>query len=135
MVDVARLRKGLEYIAAHPKEHNQATWAADTLCGSTKCLGGTVLNQAGYGFIVKHDAHSCGMYIASIDRYITQDVLTHVMYVLDPDTNDEVFAGDAARELLGLTEEQAEALLYQTVTIDDLYRVANEITNGEIEIP
>ncbi len=116
MIDVARLRKGLEFALAHPEEHDQASWAERTVCGTTMCLAGTVVAQAGYTLRWNPGATTSG-------------------YAHHPETGAAVSIPDEARDLLGITSAQATRLFLDAETIDDLYAVANDITDGEIEIP
>lgn len=39
----ALLRRTLEYIEAHPEEHDQRHWAQRTACGTTMCIAGTAV--------------------------------------------------------------------------------------------
>ena len=115
MTDVARLRKALEYAHAHPELHYQGEWAMKTACGTTMCLAGTVAWQAGYRFIWMSDNSAAE--------------------VRGPD-GDVESVESAAWRLLDLDSSyQANALFYEAGNIENLYWAANEITDGEIEIP
>jgi hypothetical protein len=130
MIDVARLRKGLEFAHAHPEEHDQSSWAekyaVDTTCGTTMCLAGTVVFQAGYNFnwpdFTDGELAKRGGIVATGSA-------------VDPKTGEVVEIEDKARELLGLDPLQAGELFYTADTIQELYRFANRFTDGEIEIP
>ncbi len=116
MIDVARLRKGLEFALAHPEEHDQSSWAERTVCGTTMCLAGTVVVQAGYTLLWQPGATTSG-------------------YARHPKTGARVPVPTQARDLLGITSAQATRLFLDSETIDELYVAANDITDGEIEIP
>lgn len=109
-VNTAVLRKALEFITAHPGEWDQDFWAQRTDCGTTYCLAGTVAVQQGYE--------------------LSFDDVGGASQV----TTGEGIADVAEREL-GLTEAQADELFIESDTLRDLYRVARDITNGEIEVP
>ena len=115
--NVPLLRKTLEHITAHPEEWDQTVWMrnnAETACGTAGCPAGTALAIQGYEFeygnLYSNQAH----HIAGGDR---------------------VFIGEVAAKELGLDEFQAEELFDSVNSLRDLWALANEITDGEIEIP
>lgn len=135
-MDVARLRKGLEFIAAHPEEHNQATYAAQSVCGTTMCLAGTIVHQAGYTFKMEHYGNEPrAARLRSRMGFVEQWVTGAAHLAVNPDTEETVQIGLEARRLLGMSEHDSDRLFHEAITVRHLYRVANEVTGGEIEIP
>jgi hypothetical protein len=116
-VDVPRLRKELEYVTAHREQWLQGTWIHRTACGTVGCLAGNTTLNAGYvpAFTGRKYA------VTSFVR------LAH--------EHDERLIVDVAAEVLGLDDYQANALFAATNSLYDLWKIASEITNGEIEVP
>jgi hypothetical protein len=111
MIDVARLRKELEYITAHPEEWDQSTWGRRTTrsCGTVACLAGnTVL-------------HADEEVVWELGRMIG--------------VNDGQSIPERARELLGLNEVEAEDLFAGGNSLRMLWRMASRFTDGEIQVP
>lgn len=127
-IDVPLLRKELEHITAHPERWNQSTWGKQTECGTVACLAGNAVihNYPVESLIwqtrkfVKYDG----------TRMETLTALDGVTINCLPYSVHEV-----ARDLFGLTEDQAGAMFSATNTLSDLWEYANQITNGEIEVP
>jgi hypothetical protein len=119
MTDVARLRKTLEFIHAHPEEHNQQYWAVKRSCGTTMCLGGTVVHQAGYK--LQWQQVSSNMKAATM--------------AVHPATGEIVNIEDEAADLLRIDHDDVQMLFHRSESIGDLYTVARDITRGEIAIP
>lgn len=102
------IRKEIEWAEGHPEEWKQDGWAEETDCGTTCCIAGHTVLDAGYQ--------------------------------LDWDNGRAATTGGrrikmVAAELLGLTEDQAGLLFWGTNDIGTLYRVASQLTNGEVEVP
>jgi hypothetical protein len=131
MTDVARLRKALEFDHAHPEEHDQSMWAMQTDCGTTMCLAGTVLAQAGYEFIFIPDS-TVG--VRNEHGLIRTLKAPAALCARSPEGRHVVISTEAAR-LLGISSLQADDLFHESHNIRELYETAHEITNGEIEIP
>lgn len=114
-IDVPLLRKELEYITAHREHWNQGTWlnAADTSCGTVGCLAGNTLLHTG-----------------NVECYSV--VETRKVYYTPI---GQWSWGWEAKKVLGLSICQADHLFYEHNTLHDLWRLANEYTSGEIEIP
>jgi hypothetical protein len=120
-IDVARLRKELEYVTAHRDEHEQRFWAVRRPgCGTSHCLAGTVVMHEGLALDWKP--------------------------ITDPgsewhgaDSARRVADGrdirDAARDLLGITTFEADALFFAENDLHTLWCVAEHITRGEITLP
>jgi hypothetical protein len=123
------LRKALEHITAHPEEWDQDQWAArGIVCGTSCCLAGTIALQQGYAF----DFHPIGGGQASAS-YATKDGLSaYIPYA-------------AAAELLGCRVEDIRggvaeypairAMFRGTNDLGTLWRHANALTDGEIQVP
>lgn len=130
-IDVPRLRKELEYITAHPEEWRQGEWlwrvpvdeevptwrVVDKLdemqCNTFGCLAGNTVLHAG-------------------DKIKWQGQ-TSTMVVNEDDFLKPI--SQRARELLGLTKDQANDLFAGTNSLAAMWRMANSFTNGEIEVP
>lgn len=83
-----------------------------TACGTACCIAGKIALDAGYR--------------PSYDTGAT--ALVDV-------AGQQRMVGDVAAELLGTTYRMVENLFYGHNTIYDLYRIAGELTGGEIEMP
>jgi len=122
MINVPLMRKVLEYIEANPEEHDQATWGhkrdGDPLrgewCGTVACMAGhTVLLTAN-------------------PEIKSQWVFGYLEVYVNGERKG--IAKTAAGEL-GLDEKQKDRMFHQAETREDLWRMAHEFTDGEIEIP
>lgn len=118
VVDAPRLRKELEYVTAHRDRWLQGAWIQSTPCGTVGCLAGNTVMNAGY------QPHFDG------DRATTQ-------FVRDDAASpaSERHVADVAADLLGLDTLQANQLFAATNSLYELWAIASEFTNGEIEIP
>lgn len=143
-IDVPLLRKALEHVTAHPEDWCQSYWITRsfvfdgitykgekaskawgwltdeqekqvTWCGTTACLAGTVAVTLLGG---KPHKGLSDLITAQVD--------------LDGEVHD---VEEVARTTLGLTMDQAAWLFRAGNTLGELWRIANEFTNGEIEIP
>lgn len=116
VVDVARLRKELEFITAHRERWDQRTWLQRTVCGTVGCLAGNAVLNAGYvpmfhieesdatGWVVNAESQQCSV-------------------------------REAARRLFGLTPEQSEKLFSPFNSLRGLWLIAEQLTDGEIQVP
>jgi hypothetical protein len=124
MINVPLLRKELEYITAHPEEHDQLIWLrnrfeGENRCGTAGCLAGNAVLHAGRveGWTdVKYDGRK---YVVGPTRYF-------------PSGGSWT---DVGAELFGLNTDQAIDLFDETNTLRRMWRLANRFTYGEIEIP
>lgn len=117
MINVPLLRKTLEYITAHPEEWDQAYWGTrvinDNACNTSHCL-------AGHAVVLNGD---------------------QVLWSGDDDTEFANFIASGqliqvrAEHLLGLAPPEARALFSHNNSLYRLWKIANRLTNGEIEIP
>jgi hypothetical protein len=101
MPNFKKLDKVTSYIRKHPEEHSQRNFLVkdkNSPCGTTACLAGTaVLLEPGYT-------------VRWNDHYDEPAVI-------DPFQN-QVTVSEAAREILGLTWDQAHDLFYAVVHND-----------------
>lgn len=109
-INAPLLRKVLDHITAHPEEWDQTDWASMTSCGTACCVAGHAAVMTGH----TPDFRGYGS--------------THV-------TSDGRYICDVAREELRLEHWQADDLFAVCYTLKDLWRIASEFTDGEIEIP
>ncbi|GGM55882.1 hypothetical protein GCM10012275_28780 [Longimycelium tulufanense] len=119
-INVPLLRKALKHVTARPEEWDQSTWAFRTSCGTVYCLAGHIATMAGW----KPEWNS--LWEA---RVFTKDGARR-------------FAPDVAAEALGVDErtslvnvENNEYLFAAGNSLDDLWRIASKLTDGEIEVP
>lgn len=116
-INVPLLRKLLEHITAHPDEWDQQTWGRESqqsACGTALCVAG-------------HAAHSLG------HPLVWDKAANYVAHCL---VDGEVRSiPSVATHALGLSNRDAAHLFSGGNTLADLWRLANEMTNGEIEIP
>jgi hypothetical protein len=117
-IDVALLRKELEYVTAHRDQWEQREWIARHYCGTTGCLAGNVVLNAGYRPSWKSNDASSAAYVTLPD---------------DPHVVRSVRG--VARDLLGLDEEQSNVMFASHNTLHDLWQLAAELTDGAIRVP
>jgi hypothetical protein len=119
-VNVPLLRKVLEYITEHREQHRQDIWITQReSCGTAGCL-------AGWAVV-----------LADLDVDWSTDGCFGTEYLVDGRDIAVV-----AAELIGVENPRTlkwadwdEHLFNQNNTLADLWRIANELTDGEIEIP
>jgi hypothetical protein len=113
-------RKVLEYIEAHPEEHDQNSWAVKKMsCGTTMCYAGTTLSLAGYQLLWEK--------LLNGDFAATE--------AQNPRTGEIVSIEEEAAKLLDLTSWEANRLFFEFGNVAHLYEIVNHITDGEVEIP
>lgn len=109
-VNIDRLRSELEFVAQNRHLWDQEEWIHRSECGTYACLAGwTVLHEP--GIQIPADQQGCWI----------QERRTSV--------------GTLAMDILGLNEEDAAELFHATNTIEDLWRIASDITDGAIQAP
>lgn len=108
-IDHVRLRGVLEWLDAHPEAYDQTVYARRTPCGTAACLGGWTVVLGGIEL-----------------RWPLLDGAA-VLRTLDGE-----WIPDAAQRLLGLNSRDADWLFGPDNTIDDLWRIAGEITHGAV---
>lgn len=122
-VNVELLRKVLEHITAHPEEWRQEEWATATKCGTAFCLAGHVALTVG------HEINFDGGQTIWDQPGVR--------------STDSVAGGrriaDVAADALGIDAFAAAkgrgGLFYPHNTLADLWRIAGELTDGEIVAP
>lgn len=124
MIDVPLLRKVLDFVTEHPEVHDQNIWAEKSPCGTSCCLAGHTVLMTGHEIDWREDGNGSGEYGA--DRVKTPIVVKGMR-------TDQI--SNVAGHELGLDSDQKETLFIDSETVEDLWRAANEFTNGEIEIP
>lgn len=129
-VDVAALRAALDYVTDHPHRWRQSTWLHRTWCGTTGCLAGNVVLNAGYRpYWDRYDRARSVTSFVEVDptgpdrRYALHDVRTGAWFA---------DVGDVARRLLGLTGPEAACLFAPFNTLDDLWSLAGRLTDGRV---
>lgn len=118
-IDVDLLRDRLEYVTAHPEEHDQGWWGVKRGCGTAYCIAGHVVIARGYELEwgEMSDIGPDGEYYAEIVR----GTYHSISYI-------------AQREL-GLNAAQAVALFAGINSLWKLWHLAEEFTNGAITMP
>lgn len=109
--DLGLLEGALIHIKEHPEEWNQGYWGLTTMCGTTFCLAGHVAILAGA---------EAPKNISTLDFWkVNPD---GSLYLCGPDdwSSEAMHVSLYAREALGLTQEQAEALFNHSRTLEQL---------------
>jgi hypothetical protein len=147
--DPELLKLAVKAIEAEPKRWDQGAWAMGrpqsvepikrdedgyqilplqhAFCGTTMCLAGHVVHQAGYQIVL------------SIDEVEQDDLDYNPHHVVGAhscvdDTGKEFPIERKATELLGLTEEQADDLFgCMSRNLPEFKRVITEVTGVEFE--
>lgn len=112
-IDVARLRKELEYVTANRHQWSQGTWLTRTTCGTVGCLAGNTVLNAGYRPVYRPG-------VCHTTEVEVGDGVEHVKHV--------------ATELLGLTREQSRQLFFVGNSLYRLWHLASRFTDGEIQV-
>lgn len=132
---IDRLRRELEFLTAHPERHDQGTWyrlprpeavdaepGTDWTCGTSGCLAGWTALHADYQPWVDKRG-----YVADDARVVRPGP--------GPAYERLVDVHDLARDLLGLTDRQANLLFGGDNALRDLWEYARVFTNGAIVVP
>lgn len=115
-INTEALRETLEYLTAHPDEHNQRIWAAQ--------LPGSDLIQ---GCAAYHGARLTGHTIA----WETSPTGTRYGSY----TSDGTHIYDVAQAAFGFTRDQAWRFFSSGASLDDLWSLAEEFTRGAVTRP
>lgn len=120
-IDVELLRKELEYVTAHRDEWDQKYWmqrSSKTTCGTVACLAGNAVLHSDR-FTVKVEQ------VGSKHHYnpVRASDGTWVSWLR------------AGREVFGLSAREADRLFDSSNTLRQLWTLASEFTDGEIEVP
>lgn len=118
--NVPLLKKALEHVTEHPEEHDQESWFSrkwtkGDWCGTTACLAGTIAWMEGW---------------------------TPIFPKGNSRTTSECQRGDKQEQVdlvalhaLGAQTQGARLLFGANNTLPQLWGLANELTDGEIEVP
>lgn len=112
--NVALLQQALEHVTEHPEQHDQGTWARRTPTGVVGCLAYHITRLAGHV--------ECWS-----PNWASGDETGFVATATNARTMREV-----AREELGATVDQTTSLFSPWNSLDKLWQLAEEYTNGQI---
>lgn len=125
-IDVARLRRELEFVTTQPERWDQTCWVSvprdlrdpidvepgvDWTCRTTACLAGWTALHADHEPDVRYDS------------------------LVRAPGGDLVDVAIVARRLLGLSYEQTDLLFHAECTLRDLWEFASAFTDGAIVVP
>jgi hypothetical protein len=119
-VNVPLLRKVLEHVTEHPDQHDQRVWVKQTGCGTAACLAGWAVLIEG---LDPDMSIACG-YFGTEYLEDGRDIAVVAAELIGVD-NPRTVSDDA----------WGDHLFCQDNNIGDLWRIASELTRGEIEIP
>lgn len=125
MINVPLMRKVLEHITEHPEEHDQQSWAEKTACGTTYCMAGHAVLMAGHEIA----------WSAIAGVYLEEDGADRVTEPIETSESFTQYIPHVAAHELGIDHMQASMLFYDSTYLEELWEVANFITDGEIEVP
>lgn len=108
------LWKVYDHIVAHPEEHYQEAWALKGTCGTQFCFAGHAVA------IGRPDAEVAWKQVGD---YAAASV------VIEGDMAYEI--RDIAKETLGLTDMEADALFYSGNTVEHIHRILTCWEKGE----
>lgn len=118
MANADRLLDVLTFLETHPDQHDQGIWISTGTCGTVGCLAGWACLRNGYVELISEDlmlgAVHWGVYI---DSDPTKTVLS-------------VF--EVAMNLLELDSDDAEWIFDGDNTLEDLWCIADGLTDGEV---
>jgi len=150
-INAPRLRKVLEHVTEHPEEYDQEYW-----CGTTCCVAGHTTSMAGWhhfgsASLVTHLDDSVlmemfGRYVEYIDSLkltflprghgSTRDRLRDnrdlQLRVSPTERRQGIPVPFVARELLGLSPRDADMMFSGDATLNQIWRMAQNWTNGEV---
>lgn len=124
-LNVAALQEALDYVTDHPERWRQNTWIHRSWYGTTGCLAGNVVLNAGYrpSYLDVNDDHTSWVEVSTDDPDGVLSLWHHVHVAA---------VSDVARRLLGLSGSQAFRLFRSFNTLDDLWQLAGEFSNGTV---
>lgn len=111
-INVPLLRKALEFAEAHPEEIELGSWAKKTACGTTACIAGTIAILTGHQLKWELDEDGVWADYVTDGRHIESVAMTEI----------------------GVDDDAAYQLFY-CEDLDEVWEVAEELTNGEITRP
>lgn len=112
-LNIPLLRKTMEYIEAHPEDWDQMHYAMkseESSCGTAMCFAGTAVYLEGYSFVFHRLSGRIGEVVA----------------VDCTKQGNPMLIDHKARELLGLTETQADEI-FGAVHINDPVRMRKHV--------
>lgn len=112
-VNVELLRDVLTHITEHPEEHEQEHWAVRRSCGTAMCVAGHAVVKVGRQLRWDDD-----------DQTVTCSVVGTTASI-----------SSVATDVLRLQSHDANRLFWGGNSLDDLWRIAGEITDGAIVRP
>lgn len=120
MINVELAESLLERLREHPEEHDQSLWGwkgknVDGGCRTLMCAAGTVCFLTGADIIWEPQAN--GTMIA--DFIHSHTLPTHAR----DGKLEQTYIPHAARELLGLTQAQADDLFYNADNLEDVEQI------------
>jgi hypothetical protein len=115
-INVPLLRKALEFAETHPEEIELGSWAVRSSCGTTACIAGTIAILAGH----KIDWSSATRHVHGL---LSADYVTDGRHI-----------ESVAMTEIGIDDGSAYQLFY-CEDLDEVWEVAEELTNGEIQRP
>lgn len=124
-LNVAALQEALDYVTDHPERWRQNTWIHRSWYGTTGCLAGNVVLNAGYRPLYL-DADSEWTSWIEVPANDPAGIMSPARDVRI------VRVSDVARRLLGLSGSQAFRLFRSFNTLDDLWQLAGEFSNGTV---
>ena len=115
--DLPLLRKVIDHITAHPEQHDQKFWLKTTECGTVACVAGwtCLLNGDEPDERVAYGNHTASVIPADAPN---------------PDARSIAYSSsvpERAKELLGLTPKEADALFDEDATFNDVLSVCHDI--------
>jgi hypothetical protein len=126
MRNTAELEAVMQYIGDHPEEWDQEMW----WCESTACFAGHVAARNG-----------CHLNVTSPHPYRLRSVMTHSpcyprltpLYdqVVDDPARKPITVREYARDVLGLTDEEADLLFSGSNELEDLQHIVKGLVNGD----
>ena len=112
-MDISVAENAIGWIEANPEKHNQAMWATQTDCGTTMCLAGVIVSQAGaqIKFATRTETATC----------VTKD-------------GEERSIPDYAAELLGVDFYGTiqTRLFYANNTLAEIKSIVKDVANGDL---
>lgn len=110
-----RVDDAIGFIRLNPDLHDQETWGRRTSCGTTMCLAGHIVVQAGYQLVFQP-------YFERQDVYYASDCVDSAGNTHDIET--------LAAKLAGLDAEEANKLFYCYGGIEELAHRWKDIQNN-----
>jgi hypothetical protein len=117
VANAKRLLDVLTFLEAHPDRHDQSVWLSRDTCGTVACLAGWTCLRNGYVEAVMNDEE--------------RQMIIGVYADSDPE-KVVVPASAAARDLLELDDDEGDELFSGDNSLQDLWRIADELTDYEV---